>query len=96
MCVTTSAGCSLNSAGTRTPSGRETWPLSDPTGGDVGVQHRTPHRGQESMILGGGAQGFSYGHGHGLSSVNYFGLLATIILAGSGATWTGVESMVMA
>ena len=31
-----------------------------------------------------------------LSSVNYFGLLATIILAGSGATWTGVESMVMA
>ena len=29
-------------------------------------------------------------------SVNYFGLLATIILAGSGATWTGVESMVMA
>ena len=34
--------------------------------------------------------------GQGLSSVNYFGLLATIILAGSGATWTGVESMVMA
>ena len=31
-----------------------------------------------------------------LFSVNYFGLLATIILAGSGATWTGVESMVMA
>ena len=31
-----------------------------------------------------------------VSSVNYFGLLATIILAGSGATWTGVESMVMA
>ena len=29
-------------------------------------------------------------------SVNYFGLLATIILAGSGATWTGVESVVMA
>ena len=34
--------------------------------------------------------------GTGMSSVNYFGLLATIILAGSGATWTGVESMVMA
>ena len=31
-----------------------------------------------------------------LFSVNYFGLLATIILAGSGATWTGVESVVMA
>ena len=31
-----------------------------------------------------------------VSSVNYFGLLATIILAGSGATWTGVESMVVA
>ena len=34
--------------------------------------------------------------GFSVFSVNYFGLLATIILAGSGATWTGVESMVMA
>ncbi len=31
-----------------------------------------------------------------LFNVNYFGVLATIILAGSGATRIGVESMVMA
>ncbi len=40
-------------------------PLSDPQGGVAGVQLRPPRRGQESTILGGVAQGFSYGHGHG-------------------------------
>ena len=44
-----------------TPFRREELILSDPKGWVAGVQHRTPRRGQESTILGGGAQGFSDG-----------------------------------